>query len=89
VTYVVLRWADGYEGPRLEDQLRARPGVKAVVEESQPSSVTGLVVQQLRARLGSDFEVHCEPVDDGPYGVLYDITATYAPQRPAPERQKD
>jgi hypothetical protein len=81
--YTVLRWVD-QDPPPLADQLRARPGVKAVVDERLPNPVAAVTVAQLRRLLGHEFEVDCEPVDDGPYGVLYDVTAFYIPPPPEP-----
>ena len=79
MTYTVLRWQDDYVGVPLEEQLRSRPGRWAVVADNAPSSTAALHRDKVRGLLGDGFEVDCDPVSDGPYGIIYEITARFVP----------
>lgn len=71
----VLSWQDG-GGPTLNDELRSRPGIWAVVATRVHSSS----ISYFRGQLYLDidlFEVHVRATDDGEYGPLYEIAARY------------
>lgn len=75
----VIRWGPAYREPSLGEQLKTHPGQWGVIGEKIPGDV---LQDRLRSlSLGDQFEVTAEPYDDGPYGVLYEISARYIDER--------
>lgn len=72
----VIAWRDAPTWPSLVDELRSRPGAWALVCESAPEAVAVAFIERYGLR-GDSIEHRVQPVDDGPYGVLYDIEARY------------
>lgn len=81
MSYTVLRWQDDYIAQPLEAQLRNRPGRWAVVADNAPAALAAAHRDAVRSLLGEGFEVACDPVSDGPYGIIYEITARFVDER--------
>lgn len=76
----VIRW-EGDTAPSLLDQLHARPGVWAVVGENITGDSLGWSGTPWASLRGLDgIEIHVSPVDDGEYGVLYEVRVRFDPQ---------
>jgi hypothetical protein len=78
----VIRWQDderGY-GP-LARELRERPRKWAVVAERIPQQILADRMSSLYPLLGDEFEIKSKPIDSGPVGLLYEITARYVGER--------
>lgn len=73
----VIRWTDGHHPEPLYDQLRRRPNRWAVVAEDLRSSEVGARLDRIEFFLGEGFEVWAQTTDDGEYGVIYEIQASY------------
>lgn len=75
----VIRWEDD-AAPAFSvyEQLRLRPGVWATLGQNITHGALGISGTPWAPLRGhEDIEIDYQPVDDGEYGVLYDVQARF------------